>query len=393
MNFKIGNKNIGVNEPVFFIADIASNHCGDLEKAKDLIHACSESGVDAVKMQNFSAETIVSDYGFKTLGKIKTHQSSWKSSVFDSYKAASIPFEWTLELKELAESLGMSYFTSPYSIELVHAVAPYVAAFKLGSGDITWHEEIEAMASYDIPLLIATGAATIEEVEMAMNVALKNSQKVLLMQCNTNYTARHGEPQELTRERFASINLKVLDTYSKHFPGVPLGISDHTHGSLTVLGAVGLYNCCAVEKHFTLDSSQEGQDHPFSMMPHEWQNMVNETATLKQQLKSNMTFEERLSITKAAVNNSEYLLLAIGDGVKKLQTNELNTVIVQRRAIRAARSLRVGEQLRREDLVVLRPCPKDAYPPYQIDLVLGKTLVHPIAQGEHIQQMHLSDTR
>lgn len=391
MDFNIGNKPVGKQHPVFFIADIASNHCGDLVKAKELIHACAESGVDAVKMQNFSAETIVSDYGFKTLGNVKTHQSAWKTSVFDSYKAASIPFEWTLELKDLTENLGMAYFTSPYSIELVHAVAPYVAAFKLGSGDITWHEEIATMATYDKPLLIATGAATMEEVRMAMDVALKYSQQVLLMQCNTNYTAKHGEPEELTRERFASINLKVLDTYARHFPDVPIGLSDHTHGSLTVLGAVGLYDCCAVEKHFTLDSSQVGQDHPFSMMPQEWQNMVDETAALKAQLQIDMSFEERLNLTKDAVDRPDYLMLAIGDGVKKLQANEMNTVIVQRRAIRAARSLQVGEQLRREDLVVLRPCPKDAFPPFQIDQLLGKSLAQPVALGEHIQQQHLAE--
>lgn len=391
MNVKIGRKTVGNDQSVYFIADIASNHCGDLVKAKELIHACAASGVDAVKMQNFNAETIVSDYGFKTLGKVKTHQSAWKTSVFDSYKAASIPFEWTLELKELTESLGMDYFTSPYSIELVHAVAPYVSAFKLGSGDITWHEAIATMATYDKPLLVATGATMMEEVRMAMDVALKRSQQVLLMQCNTNYTAKHGEPEELTRERFASINLKVLDTYARHFPGVPLGLSDHTHGSLTVLGAVGLYDCCAVEKHFTLDSSQEGQDHPFSMMPHEWQNMVDETAALKEQLQADMTFEERLNLTKGSVDRPDYLMLAIGDGVKKLQPNEMNTVIVQRRAIRAARSLKVGEQLRREDLVELRPCPKDAYPPFQIDQLLGKTLTQPVALGEHIQQQYLSE--
>lgn len=389
MSFKIDNRRIGVNEPVYFIADIASNHCGDLQKAKELIHACSESGVDAVKMQNFSAESIVSDYGFKNLGNVKTHQSKWKTSVFDSYKAASIPFEWTLELKELTEKLNMAYFTSPYSLELVHNVAPYVSAFKLGSGDITWHEEIEAMVSYDKPLLIATGATTLEEVKMAMNIALKNNSNVLLMQCNTNYTARHGEPEEVTRERFSNINLSVLETFGKLFPHVPLGLSDHTHGSLTVLGAVGLYDCCAVEKHFTLDSSQEGQDHPFSMMPHEWEQMVEETAALKKTINEGMSFEERLDLTKEAVDRPEYLMLTIGDGVKKLQENEKNTVIVQRRAVRVARNLEIGETLKREDLVVLRPCPIDGFPPYQIGDLLGKEIKSPVFQGEHLQEKHL----
>lgn len=242
MSIKIGNRKIGVNEPVYFIADIASNHGGDLEKAKELIYACSESRVDAVKMQNFSAQTIVSDYGFKNLTNVITHQSKWKTSVFDSYKAASIPFEWTLELKELTEKLGMDYFTSPYSMELVNMVAPYVSAYKLGSGDITWHEIIKLMASFEKPLLIATGASCFEEIKNAVDVALTKTKDIILMQCNTNYTARHGEDINLTRDRFSNLNLSVLKSYSELYPYLPLGLSDHTHGSLSVLGAVGLYH-------------------------------------------------------------------------------------------------------------------------------------------------------
>ena len=128
MEVKINKRRIAKDEPVYFIADIASNHNGDLVHAKELIHACAESRVDAVKMQNFNAETIVSDYGFKNLDGVKTHQSNWEASVFDSYKAASIPFEWTLELKELSDKLGLDYFTSPYSIEITKTVAPFISA-------------------------------------------------------------------------------------------------------------------------------------------------------------------------------------------------------------------------------------------------------------------------
>jgi N-acetylneuraminate synthase len=385
MSFSIGNTKIGGHNPVYFIADIASNHGGDLELAKELIYSCKDAGVNAVKMQNFSAETIVSDYGFKNLGDLRTHQSNWKTSVFDSYKAASIPFEWTLELKTLAESLGMSYFTSPYSLELVELVAPYVSAFKLGSGDITWHEEIAVMAKHDKPLLIATGASNMSEVIAAMDVARTHTDNILLMQCNTNYTARHGEPAELTRERMSSINLRVLEAYSKAFPGIPLGLSDHTHGSLTVLGAVGLFGCSAVEKHFTLDSSQSGQDHPFSMMPGEWLKMVQQTALLKTELKDDMTFTDRIKLLSGYTDYPEYLKLMLGNGVKEVQENEKNTVVVQRRAIRAARVLLTGEIIQRDDLVVLRPCPPGGYPPYRINDLLGRTVYSRCEEGEHLR--------
>jgi N-acetylneuraminate synthase len=385
MNVKIGKHTVGVDNPVYFIADIASNHNGDLSHAKELIHACAESKVDAVKMQNFNAETIVSDFGFKNLSKVKTHQSNWKTSVFNSYKAASIPFEWTLELKELADKLGVDYFTSPYSMEIAKAVAPYISAFKLGSGDITWHEQIKEMSSYDKPLLIATGASVLEEVKMAMEVALQNSKEIILMQCNTNYTANKMEDLALTKDRFSNINLKVLETFSKLWPDIPLGLSDHTHGDLTVLGAVGLYNCTAVEKHFTLDNTKIGQDHSFSMMPDEWLSMVNNTELLKKEIKKEDSFKTRYEKIKSIATDGEYLDLIIGDGKKCLSENETNTVIVQRRSIHSNKNLTKGTILTENDLTVLRPSPIGSIPPYKMEELIGKQINRDIVKGDNVK--------
>ncbi len=379
---KIGRHHIGINHPVYFIADIASNHNGDLDKAKELIHACSESGVNAVKMQNFTAQTIVSDFGFKNLKGVNTHQSKWETSVFDSYDAASIPLDWTVELKELSEKLGMDYFTSPYSPELTKAVLPYVSAFKLGSGDITWHEQIDLMSSLQKPILIATGASTLEEVKMAVDLAKANTDDVILMQCNTNYTATKDEDISLTKERFSSINLKVLETYAKLWPELLLGLSDHTHGNLTVLGAVGLYNCVAVEKHFTLDSSQVGQDHSFSMMPNEWLDMVKKTELIKREVKDSDTFNEKFEKVKEIADDSHFLDLIIGNGQKEISENEKNTSIVQRRAIRAKQDLAKGQKVEKQDVEFLRPCPKNALPPYKLNSILGKRLNKAVPKGD-----------
>jgi N-acetylneuraminate synthase len=385
MAIKIGRHLIGKNRPVYFIADIASNHNGDLEKAKDLVYACSESGVNAVKMQNFTAQTIVSDFGFKNLKGVSTHQSKWETSVFDSYDAASIPADWTLELKELSEKLGMDYFTSPYSLELTKSVAPHVSAFKLGSGDLTWHEQIGLMSRYKKPILIATGASSLDEVKMAVETAQKNTNEIILMQCNTNYTASHGEDISVTKKRFSSINLKVLETFSKIWPEMLLGLSDHTHGDLTVLAAVGLFNCVAVEKHFTLDSSQKGQDHSFSMMPDEWQNMVTNTELLKSRIKDSDSFDQRYDKVKEIAEDGVFLDLVLGNGVKEISQNEQNTVIVQRRSIRAKHDLKKGQILRKEDTEVLRPCPKDALPPYKLNQIVGKSLSVEMQKGDYFK--------
>ena len=386
MMLKIAKHDVGPTEPVFFIADIASNHGGDLHKAKELIHACAESGVDAVKMQNFTADTIVSDFGFKSIGGLASHQSAWKDSVFESYRKASIPFDWTIELSALAARLGMGYFTSPYSLELTRAVAPYVCALKLGSGDITWHEQILQMCRQGKPLLIASGASTLDEVKSAMRVALSETNQVLLMQCNTNYSANMRDSLEQIRDNYASINLRVLDTYASLWPELPLGLSDHSHGSMSVLAAVGLFNCCAVEKHFTLDSSQEGQDHSFSMMPGEWQTMVDETAALRAELSGVMASEERFRRVVQAVQYPSLLDVLIGDGIKRVEANERATVILQRRAIRAARALTAGQILGASDVIVLRPCPEDALAPWELESVIGKSLLSDIPEGDIIRR-------
>ena len=110
--FKIQNQTIGLNYPTYFVADVAANHDGDIERAKDLIYLCAEAGADAAKFQHFSANTIVSDYGFKSLGSQQSHQSAWKKSVFDVYDSAAIPLEWTRVLKSECDKANIDYFTA-----------------------------------------------------------------------------------------------------------------------------------------------------------------------------------------------------------------------------------------------------------------------------------------
>ncbi len=143
---KIGKHEIGDEFPTYFIADIAANHDGDLDRAKKLIRLAAENGANAAKFQHFEAETIVSDFGFKDLGAQQSHQAKWKKSVFDVYKDASLDLSWTPILKDECDKAGIDFFTSPYSYDLVDHVDEYVPAYKIGSGDITWHGIIEYIA-------------------------------------------------------------------------------------------------------------------------------------------------------------------------------------------------------------------------------------------------------
>ena len=346
---QIENKVVGMNHPTYFIADVGANHDGDLERAKDLIYLCARAGADAAKFQHFTANTIVSDKGFKSLDGQQSHQSRWKKSVFDVYQDASIDQDWTPVLKETCNKAGIAFLTSPYSYELVDKVDDFLSAYKIGSGDITWLGIVDYIASKNKPVLLATGASTIDEVEMAMSTLLNHTNDVVLMQCNTNYTA--------SIENFKYINLNVLKEYGRKYPNTILGLSDHTPGHATVLGAVTL-GARVIEKHFTDDTTREGPDHKFSMDFNTWKDMVSRTRELENSL---------------------------GLEIKKVEDNEAETVVLQRRSIRVKKYLAAGDMVREDDLEFLRPCPEDALPPYKLEKILDKELVENIKSGDYIK--------
>ena len=354
-SLKLGRSTVGFNHPAYFVADIAANHDGDLDRAKRLIQLCADAGANAAKFQNFRAPRIVSDRGFRALGAQVTHQAKWKKSVFEVYKDAAVSWDWTPELQKECDACGIDYFSSPYDLEAVDMLDPYVELFKIGSGDITWPELLAKVASKGKPVLLATGASGMDDVERAVQQILKINQNLVLMQCNTNYTG--------SRENFRHIHLRVLETYRNSFPNLILGLSDHTPGHATVLGAIAL-GARVIEKHFTDDITRPGPDHQFSMTPQSWREMVDCTRELE---------------------------MAMGSTDKFIATNELDTVVVQRRCLRAATSLLRGTALQPEMLEALRPAPADAVMPYDLSRILGKRLKTELSAGEHLRWSMIAD--
>jgi N-acetylneuraminate synthase len=352
---KIKNRYIGDNEPTYFIADISANHDGDFERAKMLIHLAAESGADAAKFQNFRAPEIVSERGFNALGGQLSHQSRWRKSVYQVYREATLPWEWTESLKAECDAAGIDYFSAPYDFGAVDMLDPYVPMFKIGSGDITWPEMLRKIALKGKPVLLATGASTIGDVQRAVHLIGEINTEIVLMQCNTNYTG--------SIENFKHIHLNVLNTWRVMFPDLVRGLSDHTPGHTTVLGAVAL-GARVIEKHFTDDNRREGPDHPFSMTPAAWRDMVERTRELE---------------------------LAMGSPDKAVADNERETVIVQRRCLRAACDLERGAVLTREMISVLRPAPNDAIFPYDLDRIIGLSLTADVCAGEYLKWTMLTD--
>ncbi|MBE8233728.1 MAG: N-acetylneuraminate synthase [Endozoicomonadaceae bacterium] len=347
--FKIGQTTIASDGAPYFIADIGANHNGDLEKAKELIYMAAEAGAHAAKFQHFKADSIVSKQGFETLKGEQSHQKNWKKSVFEVYQDASISLDWTQVLVDTCKDAGVEFFTSPYSTSLVDYVDQYVPAFKVGSGDITWPEIINKMASKGKPVLLACGASTLDEIDAAVQTTLNHTGDIVLMQCNTNYTA--------SLENFKYINLNVLKTLRAMYPKAILGLSDHTPGHATTLGAIAL-GANVIEKHFTDCNTNEGPDHKFAMNPKSWREMVD---------------------------RSNELYLALGSGVKKVEDNEKETVIVQRRSIRLKQEVKVGDVLTESHIECLRPCPLDGIEPYHLEKLIGKVVLETIPAGEYVK--------
>ena len=353
-SFMIGPRRISIDDPTYFIADIAANHDGDLGRARDLIWKAKEAGADCAKFQHFLAGQIVSDVGFSSMNVQVSHQASWKKSVYEIYDQYHTRRDWTPALVNTCREAGIEFMTTPYDFEAIDSFASIVPAYKIGSGDITFHAAIERIARLGKPVLLATGAATMDDVAKATALVLAHNPNICLMQCNTNYTG--------SAENFRYVNLNVIKTFAAHWPGMVLGLSDHTPGHSAVLGSITL-GARVIEKHFTDDNSREGPDHKFALNPVAW---------------------------RAMVDASREIEAALGDGIKRIEPNEAETVLIQRRAMRARHDLPAGKAIGPADVEALRPCPADAVRPDEIGRAAGRKLKVGKAAGEEIRWTDLA---
>jgi N-acetylneuraminate synthase len=228
----------------------------------------------------------------------------------------------------------------------IESISEFLSKIK---GSIRWIDIIEYIASKNKPVILATGASTLEDVKRAVETIQKKHDKIVLMQCNTNYT--------MSYENYKHINLNVLKSYKKLFPNVILGLSDHTQGHSTVLGAIAL-GACVIEKHFTDDNNRKGPDHKFSMNPSTWSEMVD---------------------------RSMELWYALGDGIKKIEDNEKDTAIIQRRGLYYTKNIKKGTILTKEHIFPLRPIKKDGLHPWEIDCILGKAITKDVNKDDYVK--------
>lgn len=341
---KIGGRTIGEGQPVYFIADIGANFDGNLDKAKKLALAVKEAGGDVVKIQSFLADKIVSAKGFSSMS-LKGVHGSWGRPVDEIFKEAEFPREWHKDFFDYCKNIGIAVSSSPYDFEAVDLMDELgVDFYKIGSGDITWHEMLEYIARKSKPIILATGASALAEVDEAVNVITSaGNNNLVLLQCITNYPSK-----------IESANINVIKTYQLVYD-IITGYSDHSPGDTVVLGAVAL-GAKVIEKHFTLDKNDKGPDHPHSMNPEEFYNMVQRIRNLEK---------------------------AMGSHRKTVVKEEAETVIVQRRSLYARTNISREQIISRDNIIELRPA-LGILPKYKLS-VAGRRAKRDIAAGEPLK--------
>lgn len=324
--FYVEERKIGHKEPCYVIAEIGSNHNQDFNLACEHIEAAASSGADAVKFQTFKATNHYSTKspGFSYLDKQDTH---------NLIKSLELDRSWQKDLMKKAKECGVHFFSSPCDSDAINSLVEInTPIYKVASFDLPDLELIAEMASHKKPIILSTGMATWQDIQMAVDAAkgVGNSE-IALLQCTSLYPA----PVNLS-------NLCAIKSMKDAF-GLPVGYSDHTEGDHVCLAAISL-GACILEKHFTLDRKLPGPDHSFAMEPKEWKNMVSKIRDVE---------------------------AAMGDGLKNgPRPEEFEMAEKGRRSLHASTEIKEGEIITREMLSIKRP--GLGISPHLIDQIIGR---------------------
>lgn len=342
--FQIHNRPIGPDSPTYIIAELSANHNQDFELALKTIRAMKEAGADAVKLQTYRADTITLDSD-KPLFRTRP-DSLWAGrTLYELYQEAYTPWEWHAPLKEEIETLGMHFFSSPFDFTAVDFLDELgVPAFKIASLEITDIPLIRYAASKGKPLIISTGIARPEDIELALQTCREeDNDKIALLKCTSAYPTPLEEA-----------NLRNIPWLQKTY-GCAVGLSDHTLGTLAPTLAVAL-GARIIEKHFILDRSLGGVDSAFSLDAQEFRQMV-----------------EAVRDTEKALGQAEYFLGPKGEEAR-----------ASARSLIVTEDIPKGATFTRENLRSLRP--GAGLNPRFLPEILGKTAAVDIERGTPLSQ-------
>jgi N,N'-diacetyllegionaminate synthase len=329
-SFEIAGRTVGDRAPTYVIAEAGANHNRDIGIARELIDVASDAGADAVKFQVYSGKAL---YSSKT-PRFRYLQGVSERPASELLEDIALPREWIGDLAAHAHTRNIQFFATPFDADAVKELRDAgVPAMKIASFELVDLELIAVAAATGLPLILSCGMASYGEIDEALDaVEREGGTQVALLRCASLYPS----PPKI-------MNLRAMDTMRAAF-GVPVGLSDHTTGIAVALGARGL-GMELLEKHFTLDRTMSGPDHPFAIEPEELRDLIAGIRAIEQ-----------------ALGNGRL------EGPSALEEQEMYGLA--RRSVIAARDIPAGMLITREHLVVKRPgygiAPKD------IDRVVGR---------------------
>ncbi|MFC4542227.1 N-acetylneuraminate synthase family protein [Halosolutus amylolyticus] len=332
---------VGSDEPTYVIAEAGSNHNGDLETAMELVDAAADAGADAVKFQTFRAESMY----VENSGTVETPKG--ERALYDIVADAEMPYEWIPELHDRCRDRNVDFLSSPFDERSVDELEPYVPAYKVASSVLSHHPFLETLAERDKPIVASTGAHDLADVREAVETMERSGvSDLVLLHCVSSYPT----PLE-------SANVRAVRRLAEEFD-VPVGLSDHTLDPTTAPTAAVALGADVVEKHFTLDSSQEGLDHSYALEPDELTAMID------------------------AIQDTE---TALGTGVVTVQSVEEDWYESARRTIHAARDISEGSWITSEDISILRSGHRErGLEPKHVDDVVGSVACTDIEKDQGI---------
>lgn len=330
---------LGRGYPTYIIAEIGSNHDGDLGRAKMLIQKAKQAGADAAKFQSFQVENLINQ-------TCLTNQHWGPDPAWDALEKLSMPYEWHAALKEEADHVGIDFIATPFDIERLHWLIDLgVPAIKIASGDLTYHELLKEAGKSGRPLLLATGHATLSEVDRGLKVLWEVGCKdIVLMHCTSAYPTNVEDS-----------NIRAM-TSMQHSFQAQVGYSDHSPGITVPIAAVSL-GATVIEKHFTDDPVRQGPDHSFAMDFDNFSHMVDQIRQLEK---------------------------ALAGGSKFPQEIEEIERVMARRAIYANRHISQGTKLSRDLVKIVRHNYPGGISADEWNFVCGRSVVKDIEPGELI---------
>ena len=330
----------------FVIAEVGHNHGGDIETCKQMFQAAAYAGVSAVKLQKRDNRSL---YTREFYASAYNSENAFGPTYGAHREALEFGESEYRELKEFAEGLGLVFFATPFdfsSVDFLERIG--VPCYKTASGDLTNTPLLRYVAQTGKPMIVSTGASTLEDVRRAYDTIVPYHDKVAILQCTAEYPSDHKD-----------MNLKVIETYKREFPDAVIGLSDHDNGIAMALVAYVL-GARVIEKHFTLNRSSKGTDHAFSLEPEGMRKLVRD-------------------VHRAAV--------AMGDGVKRVYDKEQPARTKMAKKIVATRDLPEGHTLGPDDLGYKSP--GDGLPPYMDAELLGKGLKRPVREDDALNLEHV----